>query len=149
MSAQVTIIRECDAPTGIEAWIETPLSLLSDRTGDFACTVLLTTPDEIRRLNAEFRSCDKVTDVLSFPSHNPDEAPEEDCFAGDIAICVSRAVQQAGELGHSLCRELAFLALHGALHLHGWDHGSEEEAEQMYAVQREIVGAAVRLLHDD
>lgn len=149
MSAEVAIIQDCDVPEGTEAWIETPLSLLSGRTGDFSCTVLLTTPEEIQRLNAEFRGLDRVTDVLSFPSHDPREAAEPDLFAGDIAVCVPQAAQQARELGHSLQRELAFLVLHGALHLHGWDHEDEEEAERMYAMQREIVGEAVRLLEHD
>lgn len=148
MSAQISIIEECPVPD-VAGWLQAPLTLLSERTGSFGCSILLTDPSEIRRLNREFRSCDEVTDVLSFPSCEADGPSEVDGYAGDIAICVERAAKQAQELGHSLQRELAFLALHGALHLHGWDHEDEAEAEQMFALQREIMGAAERLLTDD
>lgn len=85
--------------------------------GEFS--VLLTSSDEVRRLNREFRRKDKPTDVLSFPS-------EADGLAGDIAICVEIAREQASQHGHSLATELRILILHGILHLAGHDHETDD-----------------------
>ncbi|MBD5559481.1 MAG: rRNA maturation RNase YbeY [Clostridia bacterium] len=139
MSAQIELLTECDVPEGARAWIETAMKEAAERLGAFSCTVLLTTEDEIQRLNREFRGIDQVTDVLSFPSRDADGPPEPDGFAGDIAVCVTRAAEQAEALAQPLEQELAFLCVHGALHLNGWDHEQETEAEEMYAMQREIM----------
>ena len=136
MSAEADFIAEVETPEACLAAMKRVLDLLSEEEGDFSCSVLITSPEEIRRLNREFRSVDSVTDVLSFPDD------EEDAFKGDMAICLARAAEQARELGHSLAREMAFLALHGALHLHGMDHMEEGEAEEMYARQRKIMAEA-------
>ena len=148
-TVQVELLCECAVPEGSSAWIAAPLSVLAERVGPFSCTVLLTTEAEIRALNHAYRGCDAVTDVLSFPSREAGQPPEEDLFAGDIAICVAQAGRQAQAIGHSLEREMAFLALHGALHLHGWDHERDAEAEEMYAVQREIMETACSRLESD
>jgi probable rRNA maturation factor len=78
---------------------------------------------EIRRLNRRFRGRNSATDVLSFPS------PQQNGFAGDLAISVDRALRQAAGYGHSLEDELRILILHGALHLTGLDH--ENDAGRM------------------
>lgn len=114
--------------------------------------VLLTGEEQIRQLNASFRGIDSVTDVLSFPAfeftnHLADyleaggeaEIVDDLVEIGDIAICVPRAAEQAETLGHSLEREIAFLALHGMLHLLGYDHMTPEEEEEMTAVQRALM----------
>lgn len=133
MSAEVDFIEEVETPPECLCAVRQVLGKLADEEEDFSCCVLITTPDEIRRLNREFRGVDKVTDVLSFPDDEPDS------YRGDIAICLSRAQEQAAEIGQTLIREMAFLALHGALHLHGMDHMEETEAERMYARQRKIM----------
>lgn len=84
-------------------------------------TVLLCGDATMRRLNREFRGKDRTTDVLSFPSGSGD-APEGGRHLGDIAISVPRAARQAAAAGHTLRREVAILALHGFLHLLGYDH---------------------------
>ncbi len=108
------------------------------RGGDV--TVLLTTEEEIRSLNARFRSIDRVTDVLTFPAWEGEArlAPP-DGYLGDIAICMKRAAEQAEEYGHPLARELAFLAVHGGLHLLGYDHMQEDEERIMRQKQTEIL----------
>ena len=108
------------------------------RGGDV--TVLLTTEEEIRSLNARFRSIDRVTDVLTFPAWEGEAliAPP-DGYLGDIAICMKRAAEQAEEYGHSELREYSFLIVHSMLHLFGYDHMEEEERKQMEAKQREIM----------
>lgn len=136
MSAAPDFIVETDVPREALLQMQRVLDILAAQEGDFSCSVLLTVPEEIQRLNREFRGVDAVTDVLSFPDEEPDS------FKGDIAICVDRAREQAHELDHSLERELTFLVLHGALHLHGMDHMEEAEAEAMYARQRGILAEA-------
>ena len=96
------------------------------------------TPEEIRALNLEHRAVDRVTDVLSFPAAEPGETPS-DGFWGDIVLCPQRAREQAGEYGHSMERELAFLTVHGALHLFGYDHMEKEEEAHMLKRQRAIL----------
>ena len=103
-------------------------------------TVLVAGPDHIRQLNRDFRQVDRVTDVLTFPSREGAALiGSPDGYLGDIMICRSRAVEQAAEYGHSLSRELAFLAVHGTLHILGYDHMNEAEEQIMRARQRTIL----------
>lgn len=83
-----------------------------------AVTVLVTTSRELRRLNARFRGKDKPTDVLSFPA----QVVAASRFAGDVAISADIAAKNARRLGHSPAEEVKILALHGVLHLAGYDH---------------------------
>ena len=113
------------------------------------CLNLLFTDNEgIRELNREFRCIDQATDVLSFPAYELSallaecldeidaEYVEKELFLGDIAISMERAQEQAEEYGHTLVRETAFLALHGTLHLMGYDHMAPEEEEIMTKRQK-------------
>ncbi len=101
-------------------------------------SVLICDDEEIHRLNKEFRNIDKPTDVLSFPMYDEDgELDEEEL--GDIVISLERAKQQAEEYGHTLEREVAFLTAHSMLHLFGYDHMVEEEKEEMFFKQEEIL----------
>lgn len=84
-------------------------------------TVLVTSSKELRRLNSRFRGKDKPTDVLSFPP----EVIATKRFAGDVAISAEMAAQSARSLGHSPAEEVKILALHGVLHLAGYDHESD------------------------
>ena len=101
--------------------------------------ILITTPEEIQRLNREFRHVDSVTDVLSFPSAEGDSTAESNGSLGDIAICLERAKEQANLYGHSFQRELAFLTVHGCLHLMGYDHMIPEDEQVMRAKQTAIM----------
>ncbi len=97
----------------------------------------------IQQLNWQYRQIDQPTDVLSFPQWEADEEklsiPDEPTILGDIVISMTRAKQQAAEWGHSLERELGFLAVHGFLHLLGYDHQTPEEEKRMFARQEEIL----------
>jgi len=114
---------------------------------DCELSVTLTGNEEIRDLNRDYRGKDAPTDVLSFPILDFD--PEEDysllydegpAELGDIVISVEKAMQQAGELGHSTEREIIFLCVHSVLHLLGYDHEtSNEDEEEMFQKQREIM----------
>lgn len=122
-------------------WIESAVGTALRHIGCAgSVSVLLTSEAEIRRLNREFRSIDRVTDVLSFPAWEGEAiAAPPDGYLGDIAICTARAAEQAEAYGHSLAREMAFLAVHGSLHLMGYDHMNEADEREMRAQQTEIM----------
>lgn len=117
----------------------------------FVIDMTIVGEDEIRELNKSARGVDKVTDVLSFPCFDKLRLPvREDDFAqsdfdgrrvllGSIMICRKRAEEQAKEYGHSIERELGFLACHGFLHILGFDHIEPEDEEIMTAHQRAIM----------
>jgi probable rRNA maturation factor len=91
---------------------------------------------EIRELNRKFRKRDKPTDVLSFPLN--EKASDGRFYLGDIIIAVPTASAQATELSHGLERELEYLAIHGFLHLLGYEHGQGHEEEEA-AIRRLMV----------
>ncbi len=99
-------------------------------------TVVVASEERIRELNKEFRSIDRVTDVLTFPAW---EGRAADGYLGDIMICQRRAIEQAAEYGHSYARELSFLTLHGVLHLLGYDHMTPEDEAVMVDKQRKLL----------
>jgi probable rRNA maturation factor len=99
--------------------------------------IIFVTQEEIHRLNSTYRNMDKPTDVLSFVNDDP-----MDKSLGDIFISVEQATLQAEEYGHSLDRELGFLAVHGYLHLKGFDHHTKEEEKIMMNKQEEILKKA-------
>ncbi|MCW6662877.1 rRNA maturation RNase YbeY [Aerococcaceae bacterium NML190073] len=131
--------------------IEVDISIVSNET--------------IQQLNRDYRNIDKPTDVLSFALEevdsefdidfealNYDESDEDESTAeddmadlarhlGDIIISYPRAQEQAEEYGHSLERELAFLAVHGFLHLNGYDHQTEAESAAMFTLQEEVLAS--------
>lgn len=113
-------------------------------------SVLLVDNATIRELNRDYRAKDAPTDVLSFPLEEEREDEAEPAviggpsarMLGDIVISVEKAVEQATEYGHSVERELAFLAIHGLLHLLGHDHEKGEVAKQaMRAEEKRILAA--------
>ena len=121
---------------------------------DVPLAVELVFTDEagIRKLNAETRGKDAVTDVLSFPNLDgilqkpirkedfPFDTDEDgNLFLGSIVICRERAAQQAEEYGHSLRRELYYLAVHGLCHLLGYDHETDEEKALMRAREERVL----------
>lgn len=125
-----------DERTGIERAAEAALQS-EGKDGDL--TVLIDTPDRIRTLNREFRHVDAVTDVLTFPAWEGEDPLSADGYLGDIMICYERAKEQAKEYGHSLTRELSFLAVHGVLHLLGYDHMTEADERVMREKQTAIL----------
>ena len=107
------------------------------RSGDL--TILIDTPERIQTLNREFRHVDAVTDVLTFPAWEGEISLSADGYLGDIMICYERAREQAITYGHSLTRELSFLAVHGVLHLLGYDHMTEADECVMREKQTAIL----------
>ncbi len=106
-------------------------------------SVTLTNNDYIHQLNRKYRQIDRPTDVLSFAlneSEEPDieNGPDIDVL-GDIILSVERAEEQAADYGHSLRREIAFLTVHGMLHLLGYDHMEEADRLEMEKEQRYVM----------
>ncbi len=109
--------------------------------------------NEIQEINRVYRNKDMPTDVISFAleEEGEDELPIifDEEFGdsqfprnlGDLMISVERANEQAEEYGHSVDRELGFLALHGFLHLNGYDHMTPEDEKVMFGLQKEILDA--------
>jgi probable rRNA maturation factor len=113
--------------------------------GQVVLTLTLVDDDEIREINRQHRNVDRPTDVLSFPLIDgkddfalPPDVPRE---LGDVVVSYPRAVAQAEEYGHSVGRELAYLVVHGVLHILGHDH--EEPGEQAIMRAREEAALAV------
>jgi probable rRNA maturation factor len=100
--------------------------------------------ERIQEINREYRDKDTPTDVISFAMEELGEGEVEligeemPRILGDIIISVPKAKEQAKEYGHSFIREMGFLAVHGFLHLLGYDHMTKEEEEVMFTRQREI-----------
>ena len=122
--------------TGIERAVQAALDF-EGREGDL--TILIDTPERIQTLNRYFRNVDRVTDVLTFPAWEGEISLSADGYLGDIMICYARAKEQAEEYGHSLERELSFLAVHGVLHLLGYDHMTETDERAMRERQTAIL----------
>ena len=113
--------------------------------------ITLTTPEEIREINKEFRKIDKETDVLSFPIFEKkdidmlrkngeivDEDMPQDVL-GDIIISMKKVEEQAKEYGHSVERELAYMVVHGFYHLMGYDHMVEEDKKVMREKEEKVL----------
>ena len=131
-----TIALTDDERTGME---RAALAALAREGRDGDLTILVDTPDRIQTLNREFRNVDSVTDVLTFPAWEGEISLSADGYLGDIMICYERAKEQAASYGHSLKRELSFLAVHGVLHLLGYDHMTDADERVMREKQTAIL----------
>lgn len=108
-------------------------------------SVTIVTNEEIQKLNNQYRGKDRPTDVISFAMEEEGEGEIEIIGAdsppmlGDIIISIEKAYEQAEEYGHSVERELGFLAIHGFLHLLGFDHMTKEQEEEMFTKQKDLL----------
>lgn len=113
--------------------------------------ITLTTPEEIREINSQFRKIDKETDVLSFPifekkdidmlrkNNEPVDKDMPQDVLGDIIISIKRVEEQAKEYGHSIERELAYMVVHGFYHLMGYDHMNDEDKKAMREKEEKVL----------
>ena len=110
-------------------------------------TITLTTPENIKEINREYRAIDKETDVLSFPMFEKDELDlkvknkdfEHEDVLGDIVISIEKVEEQAKEYGHSFEREFSYMIVHGFYHLMGYDHIKEEDKKVMRPKEDKIL----------
>lgn len=112
---------------------------------DYELSVTFVTNEQIQEINRDYRGKDQPTDVISFAMEEIGEGEMEivgvevPALLGDIIISIQRAREQAEEYGHSFIRELGFLAVHGFLHLLGYDHMNEEDEREMFSRQKDIL----------
>jgi probable rRNA maturation factor len=101
---------------------------------DSSVAILLTDDAEVRQLNRDHRRQDKPTNVLSFPA-----AETAIGHLGDLALAYETCAREANEQGKPLGHHLAHLVVHGVLHLTGWDHEADAEAEAMERLERTVL----------
>lgn len=110
-------------------------------------TITLTTPNNIHKINKQYRNVDMPTDVLSFPMFEKDELDkkienrdfEHEDMLGDVIISIEKVSEQAKEYGHSFERELSYMVVHGFYHLMGYDHMEEVEKQVMRTKEEKIL----------
>ncbi len=116
------------------------LTLSAHESGTYELSILLTNDDHIAELNREYRNIGSPTDVLAFPMlHNDDNSLIDSKMLGDVVISLETAERQANIDKHPLEDEIAFLTVHGILHLLGYDHHTPEEARKMFSKQTAIL----------
>lgn len=97
--------------------------------------------ESIKLINKDYRNIDKETDVISFALEDNDDFifPNDFRLLGDIYISIDKTIEQANLYEHSFKRELSFLAIHGLLHLLGYDHIEESDSKKMFSLQEELL----------
>lgn len=106
---------------------------------DVEFNVIIVNNEYIHQLNKDYRKIDRETDVITFALEDDKTFNPQKRILGDIYISIDKAKSQSIEYGHSLDRELCFLAVHGMLHLLGYDHMKKEEEEIMFNLQEKIL----------
>lgn len=104
--------------------------------------IIIVDNNYIHDLNKKYRGIDRETDVISFALEDDKTFNPKTRVLGDVYISLDKAISQADEYGHSLERELCFLAVHGMLHLLGYDHMEKSEEEIMFSLQEKILDEA-------
>jgi probable rRNA maturation factor len=146
-ATEVLVVADCwqtepEAEAVIHRAIEVAAEIADADIGEAELAVMLTDDSGIRTLNNNWRHIDKPTNVLSFPalqptgSVGPDEAPR---MLGDIAIAYETTRKEADDEQKPFDHHLSHLAVHGFLHLVGYDHEKDDDAEAMEALEREIL----------
>lgn len=161
MDHQIIFEAEVDVPDGLEDLLNTVISAALDAEGvDTPCevNVLVTDDAAIHQINLDMRNVDRSTDVLSFPMFElvPGEKPDrEDADPatglvplGDMVLSLERATAQAEEFGHSVEREVSYLAVHSVLHLLGYDHMDEGEMKTQMRGREEAILTALGITRE-
>lgn len=116
------------------------LAIKKEHLKEVSFNIIIVDNNYIHKLNKEYRGKDRATDVITFALEDENfDIPMPLRILGDIYISIEKAIEQANEYGHSLKRELSFLAVHGFYHLLGYDHMTKEEEKIMFAKQEEVL----------
>ncbi len=160
MSAYLEIAWDVPMPEGADQLLQKTANACAHAEGitlPVYAQLRVTDDETIRAINREYRSIDRATDVLSFPSTDVKPSKtlgrcekkllrERDetgrCFLGDIIISLPRAQEQAKEYGHSLEREFAYLTAHALFHLMGYDHMNDDDKERMRVMEEKALNKA-------
>jgi probable rRNA maturation factor len=144
---EVLVVADCwqsepDAETVIQRAIAEAAAMIDDDVADAELAVMLTDDTGIRTLNSNWRGIDKPTNVLSFPALQPEgkcEAGDVPRMLGDIAIAYQTLRREADEEQKPFDHHLSHLAVHGFLHLIGYDHENDADAEEMEALEQDVL----------
>jgi len=143
---EVLVVADCwqtepDAEAVIHRAIEAAAEFADADVGEAALAIMLTDDSGIRTLNNNWRGIDKATNVLSFPALQPPAGAPSDAprMLGDIAIAYETMRREADEEHKPFDHHLSHLAVHGFLHLIGFDHENDDEAEEMEALETQIL----------
>lgn len=126
---------EIPAAENIEQWISAALA--SDALSEAEVSVYIVDEAESQTLNAQYRGKDKPTNVLSFPADIPEAVGIP--LLGDLVVCAPVVAREAKEQGKSLDAHWAHMLVHGTLHLLGYDHIEDDEAETMESLETELI----------
>lgn len=138
LDLQIAVEKEHDLPTE-DQLILWATSALTTRTQyeEPELTIRIVDEEESQELNHEYRGKDKPTNVLSFPFEAPAHVPIP--LLGDLVICKQVVEREAIEQGKTLTAHWAHMTVHGCLHLLGYDHIDDEEAEEMEGIERIVM----------
>ena len=144
---EVLVVADCwhdtpDAEAVIQRAIAAAAESVDTDVADAELAIMLTDDPGIRTLNSNWRGIDKPTNVLSFPALQPTAPPkpgDAPRMLGDIAIAYQTMRREADDEGKPFDHHLSHLAVHGFLHLIGYDHEDEDDAEAMEALETEIL----------
>ena len=116
-------------------------ALKKENLDNVSFNLIIVDNEYIHELNRTYRNIDRETDVITFALEDEDSIilPSDERVLGDIYISIDKAESQALEYGHSLLRELSFLAVHGFYHLLGYDHMTEDDEKVMFKKQEEVL----------
>lgn len=104
--------------------------------------VIIINDESIHKINKEYRGVDRPTDVITFALEDDKSITTPQVrVLGDVYISYDKVISQANEYGHSTKREICFLAVHGLLHLLGYDHMNKEDEEKMFGLQKELLNS--------
>ncbi|GAA3843622.1 rRNA maturation RNase YbeY [[Pseudomonas] carboxydohydrogena] len=145
-TADILIAADCwqeqlDAEEVVQRAIAAAAALVELPAEDTEVAVMLADDARVRELNKEWRGQDKATNVLSFPAAQPPGATPQPLMLGDIAIAYETTRLEAETEGKPFQNHLSHLAIHGFLHLLGYDHLDDTEAEEMEGLEREILAS--------
>ena len=144
MNGQIDVQLACDddtipQPDVIESWVLRAIEA-AGQAADAEVSVRVVDSDESQALNRQYRGMDKPTNVLSFPAGTveglPDDAP---MLLGDIVVCASVVTAEAHEQGKAVADHWAHMLVHGTLHLLGYDHDTDSQAEEMETLETRIL----------
>ncbi len=140
MSNHIDLQLACDSPELpslelFQQWTDSALKAVTDKT--FEITIRIVNVEESQQLNSQYRQKDKPTNVLSFPFDVPEGIDLN--LLGDLVVCAQVVEQEAKEQSKTLFDHWAHMIIHGCLHLLGYDHINDNDAEEMEALEIKIL----------
>lgn len=137
LELELQIATQQDSVPSLESFIAWSEAALRDEKEQAELVIRLVDEDEIQKLNREYRGKDNSTNVLSFPSNLPEVVNSD--LLGDLVICAPVVVRESQEQDKTLESHWVHMVVHGVLHLLGYDHQDEDDAQAMERLEREVM----------